>query len=157
MNDLIKDITSRAALFNGRYEYREMHVVIQKMERGEEVFDNATKLRNLVDKFACVSTYEIQVRKSLLSSIDELLNYNENVQSSKASDVTDPRKTETDTDLQNEEDVDDGKGNNNPNSEQKSSETGIKESDKQENPEPPGDTENPDEFENMPSEIETQE
>lgn len=158
MNDLIKDITSRAALFNGRYEYREMHVVIQKMEKGEEVFDNATKLRKLVDNFACVSTYEIQIRKSLLSSIDELLNYSENVQPSKAKDATNPGKTETDTDLQDETNVDNREGNSSNGNEPESSETGVNEqSSKQENPEPPDDTEISDDFENIPSETETQE
>lgn len=106
MNDLLKEIMSLAALFNGRYEYREMHVVIQKMEHGEDVFNNTTKLRNLVEKFSCVSTYEIQIRKSLLSSIDEFLNYNKNVQSSKTSDDAKLGKTEGDSNTPDEKNPD---------------------------------------------------
>lgn len=104
MEELIKNISKTASLFNGRYEYREMLEVISFIEKWEDnVFEKASLLKTLVENFGCVSQYEIEIRQSLLVSIDEFLSkFQSNVQSSEIADAPINGTPEGNSEIQND-------------------------------------------------------
>lgn len=86
MNTKISKLTTFMSCFCGRYEYREMNILLKAINDGTDVPQNLEKLKIALENFQCVSTLEISQRKEALEQISlilsELQNNPEHVQPS---------------------------------------------------------------------------